>query len=451
MVKESMKFWLNKLKPKTSWFFYAFILGLMVRGVLFIINDQRNDDHIEPILMWQETGEFPETHECWECFQPKLFYAIIKTANSFFKAGNDREVYLLVQLFNFLYGALLLWLILRFIESLNLRKWTTIALMLFWSLNPELVSINVLASNDTLLFLLGFIIVYLTNKLISKNSLTTDFLLFITLLIAGMTKGNSLAFLGLYIAFVILQISLKKAGRLKAIVVKSSLVLALIVSYAYGGRYVEKYQTYGNAFKINVQKSQPAKFMGHDTTESIRYGVKDIRSALIDFPLLSLLKEPYNLNDWTNSQKHRQNIWTQYFGQFTNYMFECYPSKWASINNEYLNFARANIIVHLLLFLVFISGCIAAFKRVSSKFYSKDLVHLVCLAAFLVFGIIYAVDYRDFSFMKVMFLFPVYMSLIYLFALGIKQLKYLKLINGLLFTAVILYQLNFLYLVKALL
>lgn len=451
MVKVSVKFWLNKLKPKTSWFFYAFILGLMVRGVLYIINDQRNDDHIEPILMWQETGEFPETHECWECFQPKFFYTVIKTANSFFKAGNDREVYLLVQLFNFLYGALLLWLILQFIESLNLRKWTTIALMLFWTLNPELVSINVLASKDTLLFLLGFIILYLTSKLVKQNRLATELLLFATLLVAGITKGNSLAFLGLYIAFVILQISLKKAGGLKTIVVKSALVIALIVSYSYGGRYMEKYQTYGDAFRINVQKPQPAKFIGYDTTESIRYGVKDIRSVLTDFPLLSLLKEPYNLNDWTNSQKHRQNIWTQYFGQFTNYMFECYPSKWASINNDYLNFARANILVHLLLFIIFIYGCFISLKRVFNTLYSIDLVHVVSLLAFLVFGIIYSLEYRDFSFMKVMFLYPVYMSLIYLFAQGIVGIKHHRLINGLLFTAVILYQFNFLYLVKALL
>lgn len=423
----------------------------MVRSVLFTINDQRNDDHIEPILRWEQEGHFPETHECWECFQPKFFYTVIKTANSFFKAGTDREVYLLLQLFNFLYAAMLLWLILRFIESLNLSKWTTIGLMLFWSLNPELISINVLASNDTLLFLLGFIIVYLTTKLVQHNSLKTELMLFVALIIAGVTKGNSLAFLGLYIGFVFLQIILRKAIGFKTISFKVLLALTLIVSYAFGGRYVEKYEAYGDPFKINVNKSQPAKFMGYDTSESIRYGVKDIRTALIDFPLLSLLKEPYNLNDWSNTQKHRQNIWTQYFGQFTNYMFECYPSKWASINNDYLNFARANIIVHLFLFGIFLYGCFLSLKRLSTSFYSIDLVHLVAVAAFLIFGVIYALEYRDFSFMKVMFLYPVYLSLIYLFAQGIQKFKYQRLINGLLFTAVILYQLNFLYLVKALL
>ena len=59
--------------------------------------------------------------------------------------------------------------------------------------------------------------------------------------------------------------------------------------------------------------------------------------------------------------------------------------------------------------------------------------------------------FRDFSFMKVMFLFPVYMSMIYLFAEGIKNLKHHRLVNGLLITAVILYQINFAYLLRALL
>lgn len=450
-AKDIVNHIIQKLKPQSTWFLIMFLTCFILRIVLVAVNDQRNDDHIEPVLLWQTNGNLSAADQCWECFQPALFYFVAKSVSSLVGATTDRQVYYVIQILNLLIGAILLWLILRYIESLNLHKTTTILLMFFWALNPELVSINALATNDMLLFLLGFIILYLTTKLIKNQKLETELILVIMLIAAGVTKGNSLAFLGLYIAFIILQLLLGKIRGFKGIAAKATFIVVLIASFAFGGRYVEKHQQFGDPFRINVTKPQPAKFIGFDSSESLRYGVRDIKSATLEFPLTSLLKQPFNLNDSKNTQPHRENLWTQYLGQFTNYLFEGYPSKWSSVNNDYLNFARVNILVHLALVLLLFYGCVTSLKHVFIQFYSAQLLHLVSLLVFLAFSLIYAIEFRDFSFMKVMFLFPVYMSMIYLFAEGIKNLKHHRLVNGLLITAVILYQINFAYLLRALL
>jgi hypothetical protein len=46
----------------------AFFVCLVPRVILTAINKTANDDHIAPILLWNEKGVYPATKDCWECF-----------------------------------------------------------------------------------------------------------------------------------------------------------------------------------------------------------------------------------------------------------------------------------------------------------------------------------------------------------------------------------------------
>src|SRR4051794_2905135 len=52
------------------------IVGAALRLALFSINPPNNtyDDHLEPIAIVARDERLPSAAECWECYQPPLYY-----------------------------------------------------------------------------------------------------------------------------------------------------------------------------------------------------------------------------------------------------------------------------------------------------------------------------------------------------------------------------------------
>lgn len=403
-----------------------------------------------PILLWQETGHFPQTNDCWECFQPPLFYLVIKTLASPFAINTWVGLYQLIQVVNFFLSAGILCFILLVVQSIPLPKNLQIASALFWGMNPELISIGALATNDTVLIFTGFLLTFLFVRYCQKPSISVEIALVILISLLCITKGNALVFALCLFSIFGLSYFKPNAFQIKSIARHAVYGIVMFFFVGHFGNFFDKHQKLGYAFTINQFKQNPPNWLEEDTIYNGRKGVTTITNSFFRMHFLSLVDTPYNLNESKQYPMHRTSFWGQLYGQFSNYTFERYPASWQSLNNDNFNFTRINYFIHLPLFLLFIWAIMVGIGKSFKHPFKPITIHILLLLAFVFFVMRYTYIYRDFSNMKVIFIFPALYSIIYLFQSHLQKIILYKYVLTSFILIVILYQINFAYLIREL-
>ena len=426
----------------------AFLVCLVPRVILTVINKTANDDHIEPILLWNEKGLYPATKDCWECFQPPFYYGVVKSVAVFVNANTEDEMRIVFQWLNFSVGffCLLLLFLFQFKSSLPF-KWN-LSLALFWGLNPKLIAISIQATNDIPVIALGMVFTLLLLKWIENKSNVLFALILLIFLLASITKGNGLVLFFILAAVLIFLFFTKKIS-FSALSLKIVLLLALIPVIAFLGGYYGKYKNYGNPFFTNLSVAPAPNFFTPDSAQGFRKGVTTVWDSFFSFKIKSLIEQPYNVNDLSDTYPaHRTSFFTQLYGQFSNASFECAPPSWSVKDESAMNFIRANYLLQLPLLLLFLFGIFAVLKQVVKERSPQDFNHLAMFLIYLVFVARYAYNIRDFANMKLIFLFPALLSMMYFLWKGIAQLKSLVLNNAALIlvnASTLLYVINLAY------
>ncbi|MCG3167276.1 MAG: hypothetical protein POELPBGB_03063 [Bacteroidia bacterium] len=401
----------------------AFVVCLVPRIILTSINKTANDDHIAPILLWNEKGIFPETKDCWECFQPPFYYGVVKSVAEVTGATTEDELRVLSQWMNFTFGVscLLLVFFFQFQSSLSF-KWN-LSLALFWGLNPKLIAISIQATNDIPVIVFGMLFTILLLKCVENKSKILFVLLLLTVLFASILKGNGLVLFFVF-HFVLMFLLITKQISFSLFSVKTVLLLALIPLIAFWGGYYGKHKKYGNPFLTNLPVAPAPNFFTPDSAAGFRKGVTTVWDSFFSFKIKSLIEQPYNVNDLSdNYPAHRTSFFTQLYGQFSNTSFERAPPSWSVKDETAMNFMRANYLLQLPLALLFLLGIFAVTKQVVKERSPQDFIHLAIFFIYLAFVARYAYNIRDFANMKLIFLFPALLSMVYLFKEGVAQIK----------------------------
>lgn len=408
----------------------AFFVCLVPRVILTAINKTANDDHIAPILLWNEKGVYPATKDCWECFQPPFYYGVVKSVAQITGATTEDEVRVLFQWMNFVFGlsCLLLIFFFQFRSSLSF-KWN-LSLALFWGLNPKLIAISIQATNDIPVIALGMVFTLLLLKWIeNKSNVLFGFILFAVLL-ASILKGNGLV-LFFILPVVLLFLFATKQISFSAFSLKTVFLLALIPAIAFLGGYHGKYKNYGNPFLTNLPVAPAPNFFTPDTALGFRKGVTTVWDSFFSFKIKSLIEQPYNVNDLSdNYPAHRTSFFTQLYGQFSNASFERAPPSWSVKDETAMDFMRANYLLQLPLLLLFLFGIFAVTKQVVNERSPQEFINLAVFFIYLAFVARYAYNIRDFANMKLIFLLPAMLSIVCFLQKGAEQLK-----SGLMSTA----------------
>lgn len=401
----------------------AFFICLVPRVILTAINKTANDDHIAPILLWNEKGVYPTAKDCWECFQPPFYYGVVKSVAQISGATTEDELRTLFQWMNFVFGlgCLLLIFIFQFRSPLSF-KWN-LSLALFWGLNPKLIAISIQATNDIPVIVLGMVFTLLLLKWVGNKSNVLFAFILLTVLLASILKGN-----GLVLFFVLLVVLLflfaTKQISFSALSLKTVLLLALIPAIAFLGGYYGKYKNYGNPFLTNLPVAPAPNFFTPDTAQGFRKGVTTVWDSFFSFKIKSLVEQPYNVNDLSdNYPTHRTSFFTQLYGQFSNASFERAPPSWSVVDKTAMNFMRANYLLQLPLLLLFLFGIFVVLKQVVKERSPHEFIHIALFFIYLSFVARYAYNIRDFANMKLIFLFPALISMIYFLQKGVAQLK----------------------------
>lgn len=401
----------------------AFVLCLAPRVILTAINKTANDDHIKPILLWNANGAFPDTNDCWECFQPPFYYGIVKHAAQITGATTEDELRILFQWLNFIFGFGCLFLIFFFQFQSSLPfKWN-VSLALFWGLNPKLIAISIQATNDIPVIFIGMLFTLFLLKWIKSTTYFNFTLVLLTVFLAGIVKGNGLV-LVFILLIVLFFLFISKQISSSTLTLKTILLLIVIPAVAYFGGYYSKYKKHGNPFLTNLQVATAPNFFTPDSVQGFRKGVTTVWDSFFSFKIKSLIEQPWNTNDFNDDYPaHRTSFFAQLYGQFSNAFFERSPPSWTVENKIAINITRANYCIQLFLLVLFLLGIFSALKQSIKNSTPIDFIHLTLILVYLLFVIRYAYNIRDFANMKLIFLFPALLSMVYFLEKSVTIIK----------------------------
>jgi hypothetical protein len=409
-------------------FFAIFILSASLRIALAVVNREANDDHMQVIQLALETNRLPLREDCWECFQPKLYYVMVTTfvhAAGIYSGAITPEIIVTAQIVNALMGIILMAVAWIFLESVpvqnNSLKVAAFALTAF---NPKLIAINAQASNDTLAILLATLAMYSALLFLRKEKISylVACIVFISLGLAAKTNL-------LVMAAAIMVAFLVKAyfSRQRSMLVAATVFLSSVFIFSFINpltQYRVNLREYGSVVTMNrgiARHPFPSFFT---KTYFERPGITSIADGFFTFKYINLLEYPRMTNGMSDYPDHRTSLWTHLFAYAHSVHFDNWPQSWESSGSEYFTLTRAIFILALPPSILILIGAgmnlfkffAALFKRSNALLRATD--YGLFDAAFwghIAFLILYSMMYRDFSLMKTIYIYPALLSFLIAF------------------------------------
>ncbi len=397
-------------------------LSISLRIGLVYYNREANDPHDEVINFILKTGKLPEKDDCWECFQPKLFHytaAKIIQISWIETASQNVGLALSVELINFVAGVLTLFVAGVFITNVPVKS-ETLKLLSFGliALNPKLIGINSQFTNDTFAILFSTLALYCMFLFLQKQK-PGIFLLIILFTLLGISSKTNIW----VTAIALLSVMFIKAWTQKrdhASYVFTGLIFILAVFIVSTlnplNQYISNSQKYDVPVLLNMEKKPFPNFFVK--TEVGRPGILSVYDGFLTFKFFDLLDSP--LIDMDDSYApSRTSLWTLLYGRTHSIHFGNYPPSWSANGDEGFNLTRAIFILALLPTFLFLFGFLLEILVLVKSIFTRDDALAASthygLAAITAIGytcfiIIYALFYRDFSVMKVIFIYPALLS-----------------------------------------
>jgi hypothetical protein len=438
------------MRPFSSLAKVIFLIALLIRLFLVIYNREANDDHVEVVSWIVDKHSIPEKPDCWSCFQPKLFYLISAAAVKTFNLTTKNERIVTMQFINFLFGFFILLFILKFINRQFLPDKVKVLLFAFFAFNPCLMGINVQSTNDTLEILAGVLTIYFAELFFSKFTAKAFSLVVVSLLAGALTKASGLIlFFVVSIIFFLKIVSAKENKERKYLVSALVILITIFITIVpFAGGYYHNYKKYDSFTLSTFKKDNPPEFF-HDTFIS-RPGVKNMFGSFFTFRYLDMIRQPYINNEEGGYPLHRTSLWSQLYGRTVYLHFDQWPGSWQTKHPVSINIGRVLIAFGIIPLSIFLLGLAIGIRKFFSGLYknarrclnhSETHLHIMVTLAFLAAAIKYSYDYRDFSAMKSIYLFPGLISYVKLFSDGIgtlTQTKIYKSISILLIVMIVL-------------
>ena len=401
----------------------AFIVSSILRLGLALANREAFDDHIVVVNIILQTHKLPETADCPECFQPKLFYYVASTAIRFahINLNHEDSIIIATQLLNFIAGEMILILAYLLIKRMQVDHHEagliTFALLAF---NPALIAANGMASNDTFAILFSTLAIYFCWIFLSKNKIGYLFISGFFVVMGIATKTNIWATV-LAIFLALLLKSVKEKSFLGTLIAAAFLLGVSIVTLLNPlSQYLANLQNYGTPVTLNVVKEPfPAFF---EKTYVRRPGILSIQDGIFTFKFIDLLEYPRLTFGATDYPAHRTSLWTDVYASANSLHFYNSPDSWHTKPDFQVSrsiFVLALLPAALLLFGV-VSGWINLLKGIfgtsnnmlTSRSYGLfDIVFI----GYIIFIVVLALQYRDFSTMKAIYIYPAILSFSVLF------------------------------------
>ena len=234
--------------PKIS-VYLILLVGIILRLSLFAISPPNNsfDNHLEVIKIYANSNERPMPNDCWECYQPPIYYFIAsKVLNISEKITNNNYLsWKIVQLINTILSILVLIIMYKIMTFLDLSIKSKMTYLSFLCLLPIDIFTSSMIGNDYLLTFSTVLTLYyyLKIKEYLKVQNTIPYLN-LCLLSFFVIMGSNIKQHGLLLlllpCFIVLYYIVKKSKR-EITVIITFIVVILILSF--GEEYWKFYHT----------------------------------------------------------------------------------------------------------------------------------------------------------------------------------------------------------------
>ena len=398
-------------------FLLIFILSAGLRLGMVSFNREANDDHFQVIQLILKTNRLPEKADCWECFQPKLFHF---TSAEFLRlAGlgnaNPGLMLLAVELLNATAGLITLLFIGLFLQRLpgknGLLKVLAFGLV---ALNPDLIGINSQATNDSFAILFSTLALYCTYAFLHKKRPVSLALVLLFTVLGIASKTNVWITAIAILLALLIQAGMDKPNRARGLLSAGLFVAVTLVISIFNplNQYISNYREYGSPVLLNIERQPLPAFFKQ--TSAYRPGILSIQDGIFTFKFIDLIRYP-RIDDSTSYTPIRTSLWTQLYGRANSVHFENWPESWSTTVEQGFTLSRAIYILALLPTALLLFGAAMEIYLAVNSLIKRDpelaaATHfgLIAITAigFVLFIIIYALEYRDFSVMKAIFLYP---------------------------------------------
>ena len=408
-----------------------FIAAMLLRSILCILNRQANDDHVSVVNWIADKHTLPQKADCWSCYQPKLYYIVCAELVTLFHVHGSHQRIEVMQLVNLFISFFILLLFWKFIEKQPLSPRNKLLVFAFFAFNPCLTGINVQGTNDTPAIVFGVLAVYAADSFFKEMKITALIVMLLALIAGAVTKASVIVLTGVVIVMLALKIIAESSVKNKLASTKYLFVLLvcffLIVPFA--GEYYQNYKQHGT---LNLSTwNRDARPYFFKTTPVYRPGLQNMLEGFFTFRYFDMLRQPYINNERDNYPMHRTSLWSQLYGRTVFMHFDQWPPAWQTHNNVSVNIGRILIALGIIPLIHFLIGLISSmdfvrhlFRR--DKMYlaaSQNYLHFLVTIAFLCASVFYTYNFRDFSSMKSIYIFPGLLSFIKLVCDGLNYVK----------------------------
>ncbi|UCE86005.1 MAG: phospholipid carrier-dependent glycosyltransferase [Deltaproteobacteria bacterium] len=409
---------------------FVLLLGVGLRVSLAMVNTESNDDHFPVIRILHAERRIPVKSDCWECFQPKLYHVAVAGLQTAFGADSAAAPVRLAQLINALAGAATLAVVYLFLRGLGVANEVALAGFALVALNPKLIAINAQATNDSFAILFATLGLFFALHFFQKPGLRNFGWMTLSVILAALSKGNGLIVFCVLVAVFVLKLAGSLGARDAAAAWGrwlGAFCLVFLLFVPYLGQYWQNYRAYGSPFVINVRR-EPLPHLFEKTYAPWR-GVTSIADSYLTFRFVELMRKPWiDYHPDVVSPRHRSSLWTQLYGRAHSAHFDGWPPSWRDPRTSTRNLARAAFLLALVPTAFFLFGL----ARIASAGWVRGRAGLraslegpqgimaLTGLAHLAFSVLYSLQYRSFTTMKAIFLFPGLLAFVFLLAEGMQ-------------------------------
>lgn len=417
-----LRFNIDRIYLQKLLFSAVFVFSFVLRLGLAYVNREAFDDHVGVISLILQTNKLPQTEDCWECFQPKFFYFVAATAIrvAHVNPAHIHSIIIATQLMNVAAGEVLLVIVYLLMQQMQFAdKKAGLVVFALLAFNPSLIAANGMASNDSFAILLSSGAIYSCWKFLRDGKL--GFLiassLFASLGIATKTNVWGTAFA----IFLVLLIKAVNEKRFFSVLIAGIFLTGVVVTTLLNplSQYLNNIKNYGTPVTLNVVKEPFPSFF--EKTYVRRPGILSIQDGLFTFKFIELLEFPRLTFGATGYPAHRTSLWTDVFASANSVHFYNSPDSWHTKPD--FGVSRSIFVLALLPTALLLFGAVSDWihllkgvfrnSKVLSFNQSYGLFGIVFIGYAVVIAVL-ALQYRDFSTMKAVYIYPAILSFVVL-------------------------------------
>jgi hypothetical protein len=403
------------------------LVSAALRLVLALLNDAANDNHLQVVQLLLEGRRDLTMQDCLVCFHPKLYHATLALLARILGLTTVFGQRCLGQLSSAVAGIATLFLLHRFLGRLRLAPSVRLLVLALAALNPAFLAINVQLTNDSLAILLAVAGIFWMAKFAEERKLRHFGLAAVCLTLGFASKAT------VWVAGIAAFLSLL-AGALARHPVRPPRpgwnyllagILAVMLGSAiatagYDFKSYRRYAGFGRDRELPFFRQMPVA----------RPGVMSIYDGYLTFKFVELLRRPYTGNGNIVEPPHRTSVFSQLYGRLHFLHLDSWPEPWRLRDRSYLNVGRGNLVLGLLPTGLFLLGLGHAVHRQGKALRrdgplgwlrtqpEPDLLCLLLCLGYLAFIVKFTADFRDYSAMKPIYVFPGMLGFVKLLADG---------------------------------